>query len=295
MNFEQLSYVKKIYETESIIFAAEAMHISQSAMSQSIANLEKELGYKLFNRSRKGTLPTQNGKHLIPYIIEILEAQHNLLDEVDAMKTNINGSLTIATIPTLFNKVVPKALSKFNKDYPHINVEIFESDKEEITRLVQNNEVDIGLIGIRDNESIDDGLQLYSLNRSSGFKLILPKKSKLALKEEVNLEEIQQYPFVLYDRSFYQNNLKAFEEENGPLKIVFRTNNPSVLIRTVSEGLGISIVSTLTIEDDPFIMNGSIESVQVGEPFDHYIYFTAVTRSTDNNAAISKFISYLRS
>ncbi|MCD8877854.1 LysR family transcriptional regulator [Staphylococcus kloosii] len=296
MNFEQLSYVKKIYETESIIYAAEAMHISQSAMSQSIANLETELGYKLFNRSRKGTLPTQDGKHLIPYIIEILEAQHHLLDEVDAMKAHINGSLTIATIPTLFNKVVPKALSKFNKDYPHINVKIFESDKDEIARLVQQNEVDIGLIGIRDNESIDDGLQLHSLNRSSGFKLIVPKKSKLALKEEVNLEEIQQYPFVLYDRSFYQNNLKAFEDENGPLKIVFRTNNPSVLIRTVSEGLGISIVSNLIIEDDPFIMNGSIETVPIGKPFDYYIYFTAITKGTDNNnAAINKFISYLRS
>ena len=296
MNFEQLSYVKKISETESIIYAAEAMHISQSAMSQSIANLETELGYKLFNRSRKGTLPTQDGKHLIPYIIEILEAQHHLLDEVDAMKAHINGSLTIATIPTLFNKVVPKALSKFNKDYPHINVKIFESDKDEIARLVQQNEVDIGLIGIRDNESIDDGLQLHSLNRSSGFKLIVPKKSKLALKEEVNLEEIQQYPFVLYDRSFYQNNLKAFEDENGPLKIVFRTNNPSVLIRTVSEGLGISIVSNLIIEDDPFIMNGSIETVPIGKPFDYYIYFTAITKGTDNNnAAINKFISYLRS
>ena len=56
-------------------------------------------------------------------------------------------------------------MSKFNKDYPHINVKIFESDKDEIARLVQQNEVDIGLIGIRDNESIDDGLQLHSLNK----------------------------------------------------------------------------------------------------------------------------------
>lgn len=295
MNFEQLSYIKKIYETESIIYAAKAMHISQSAMSQSIANLETELGCKLFNRSRKGTLPTQDGKHLIPYIIEILEAQHNLLDKVDAMKAQIDGSLTIATIPTLFNKVVPKALSKFNKDYPHINVKIFESDKDEIIRLLQKNDVDIGLIGIRDNETVNQDLQLHALNRSSGFKLIVPKKSKLALKEEVNLEAIQQYPFVLYDRSFYQNNLKVFEEENGPLKIVFRTNNPSVLIRTVSEGLGISIVSNLIIEDDPFIMNGTIETVPIGKPFDYYIYFTALTKLKDNNnAAMNKFISYLR-
>lgn len=55
MNFEQLAYVKTVYEMESMIHASEKMHISQSAMSQSIANLEKEIGYKLFERSRKGT------------------------------------------------------------------------------------------------------------------------------------------------------------------------------------------------------------------------------------------------
>lgn len=54
MNFEQLIYVKSVYEQESMIRASELMHISQSAMSQSIANLETELGYSLFYRSRKG-------------------------------------------------------------------------------------------------------------------------------------------------------------------------------------------------------------------------------------------------
>ena len=54
MNFEQLSYVKKIYELESIVHASEAMHISQSAMSQSIANLESELGYKILIVHVKG-------------------------------------------------------------------------------------------------------------------------------------------------------------------------------------------------------------------------------------------------
>ncbi|MGW9939162.1 DNA-binding transcriptional LysR family regulator [Staphylococcus epidermidis] len=53
MNFEQLAYVKKLYELESMIQASESIHISQSAMSQSLTNLEKELGYKLFSRSRK--------------------------------------------------------------------------------------------------------------------------------------------------------------------------------------------------------------------------------------------------
>ena len=54
MNFEQLIYVKSVYEQESMIRASELMHISQSAMSQSIANLETELGYSLFIAPEKG-------------------------------------------------------------------------------------------------------------------------------------------------------------------------------------------------------------------------------------------------
>lgn len=295
MNFEQLAYVKKIYEEESIIHAAEAMHISQSAMSQSIANLETELGYKIFKRSRKGTFPTEVGTQLLPLIIEILEAQTHLLTEVETLHTHIEGSLKITTIPTLFNKILPKALSKFKNDYPHIEIEVFESDRESILKMVEQNEVDIGLIGKTENETFSQNIVSNALNISTDFRLIVPKKSKLSLQNTVDMESIQQYPFVLYDRNFYRNNFKAFEDANGPLKIVFRTNNPSVLIRTVSEGLGISIVSSLILEDDPFILNGLIETLQIGAPFDYYIYFTALTNvDRANERTIRTFIEYLK-
>ncbi|PHK50533.1 LysR family transcriptional regulator [Staphylococcus edaphicus] len=295
MNFEQLAYVKKIYETESIVHAAAAKHISQSAMSQSIANLESELGYKIFDRSRQGTLPTEIGKKIIPLIIDILEAQALLISEVDAMHSNITGALKIATIPTLFNKIIPKALSSFKKDYPHIEVEVVESDRDQIIQMLEHNEIDIGLIGKTESETFEKHIVSNPLNISTNFRLIVPKKSKLSLQKAVEMETIQQYPFVLYDRNFYHHNFKQFEDENGPLKIVFRTNNPSVLIKTVSEGLGVSIVSSLMLEDDPYILNGLIEMLPIGAPFDYYIYFTAVTHVDRTNAqTIRTFIDYLR-
>lgn len=295
MNFEQLTYIQKIYETESIVKAADIMHISQSAMSQSIANLESEVGYKIFNRSRKGTLPTEVGKKLIPLMINIIEARSELLSEVDAMHSNIEGSLTIATIPTLFNKIIPKALSAFKRDYPHIEVEVIESDRDDILKMVEAQVVDIGLIGKAENEQFGQHIVAHSLNIATDFRLIVPKKSKLSLQNTVDMKAISEYPFVLYDRNFYHHNFKQFEDDNGPLKIVFRTNNPSVLIKTVSEGLGISIVSSLMLEDDPFILNGLIEMLPIGAPFDYYIYFTALTQSDrTNEQTIKRFIEYLR-
>ncbi|MBX5318854.1 LysR family transcriptional regulator [Staphylococcus caprae] len=295
MNFEQLAYVKTVYEMESMIHASEKMHISQSAMSQSIANLEKEIGYKLFERSRKGTFLTEEGQRLIPYILEILESKNDLLVEVQNMKTDIAGTLKIATIPTLFHKIVPKALSHFKNDYPQVDVEVKEADREDIVDMVDKGDIDIGLIGKPETEENTLPVREISLNLTTKFKLLVPKKSKLTFRDYVNLEEIQDYPFILYDRGFYHHQLKEFEKTHGPLKIVFKTTNPIVLMRTVAEGLGVGIVSNLMVENEHFFNDEMIEAVSLGKPFDAAISFLAVVKDGKHNEkTIQEFINYLK-
>ena len=295
MNFEQLAYVKKLYELESMIQASESIHISQSAMSQSLTNLEKELGYKLFSRSRKGTTLTEAGNRLIPFILEILESKDALLSEIAMMKTNIKGTLRVGTIPTLFHKILPKALSQFKANHPNVDVEVIEADKDRIKMLVNHGDIDIGLIGVTEREDEDSQVSQHSLNLTSHFRLIVPKKSKLTFKEYVNLEEIQQYPFVLYDREFYQHHLKKFEETHHPLKIIFKTTNPIVLMRTVAEGLGVGIVSALMLENEPFLDNELIESVTLGKPFDSVVNFIAiVNKEKSKQQIVLEFIHYLK-
>lgn len=295
MNFEQLAYVKKLYELESMIQASESIHISQSAMSQSLTNLEKELGYKLFSRSRKGTTLTEAGNRLIPFILEILESKDALLSEIAMMKTNIKGTLRVGTIPTLFHKILPKALSQFKDNHPNVDVEVIEADKDRIKMLVNHGDIDIGLIGVTEREDEDSQVSQHSLNLTSHFRLIVPKKSKLTFKEYVNLEEIQQYPFVLYDREFYQHHLKKFEETHHPLKIIFKTTNPIVLMRTVAEGLGVGIVSALMLENEPFLDNEFIESVTLGKPFDYVVNFIAiVNKEKSKQQIVLEFIHYLK-
>ncbi|WEN69487.1 LysR family transcriptional regulator [Staphylococcus sp. NRL 16/872] len=295
MNFEQLSYVKTVYEEESIIRASELMHISQSAMSQSIANLEEELGYKLFYRSRKGTVPTEVGKRLIPKILEIEEAKNDLWSEIKSINTSIEGKIKIATIPTLFHKLLLKVLSHFKNDHPKVEVEVLEAEREEILKMVQDNEIDIGLIGKKKVGEQYHHIVEHQLNVSSDFKLIVPAKSKLTFKDTINLEDIKHYPFVLYDRSFYHHHLKEFEKENGELKIVFRTNNPVVMMRMIAEGLGIGIVSSLMLENDPFLNNELIESLPLGQPFDYSIYFAAmINKERNNEPTVLEFINYLK-
>jgi len=295
LNFEQLHYIKAVVEYESITLASEALHISQSALSQSIANLEKEIDHKLFIRSRSGTVPTENGKKLIPIILEILESESKLKQTANSLSATLRGTLTIATTPSLFMTVVPQALSSFRKDYPQIDVQIVEAENDEIYHLVQKKEIDIGLFSFMDSHKTDSSMEVYSLFLSSSFKAIVPINSKLAFRESLSLEDIQDAPFILFDREFYNVNIEKFEAHRGPLNILFTTKNPSVLFRSVSAGLGFSIVSDLMLQNDPHLQVKSIAAVPMGYPFNREIQFIGLAhKSNEKKQHRETFISYLR-
>src|SRR4051812_16809292 len=107
MNFEQLEYIKEVIETKSMSIAAENLHVSQSAISQSISLLEKEFGIQLFKRSRIGTFPTDEGKNIIKKLLEILKKTDELKEEVQSITSSFSGELKIATIPSIFMTFLP--------------------------------------------------------------------------------------------------------------------------------------------------------------------------------------------
>ena len=166
---------------------------------------------------------------MIPRILEILETKEHLMLEVESLHTHIAGKLTIATIPTLLHKLLPKVISQFKVDYPNVDIEVIESDRENIIKMLRNNKIDLGLIGKKESDKTISLIHEYPLNLSTNFKLIVPAKSKLTFKDNVNLEDIKDYPFILYDRSLNHHHLKKFEEKNGQLKFEFRKHNPIVV------------------------------------------------------------------
>lgn len=272
MNFEQLDYVKAIIECNSITKASENLHISQSAMSQAISSLENEIGHKLFIRSKKGTFPTEEGKKLIPMALEIIEAKQNFLKTAYSFSKVLQGELKIATTPSLFMTFLPHALAKFRKDYPEIKIKVIEKESDEIRQLIKNKEIDIGLLSIN-NSIIDKSIVIEPLRLSTKLKAVVSSNSKFSFKHSIKLKDIENAPLILFDREFYNEEIRKYEKKYGNLNILFNTKNPSVLFRSVSEGLGISIVSELMLENEPYFKNNTITSIPMGTPFEKTIDF----------------------
>lgn len=96
MNLDQLYYVREVLHTQSITIASENLHVTQSAISQSITLLEKEVGIPLFHRSRQGTIPTEEGKPILYKILETLQKFDELQDEIQSINSSNIGEINVA-------------------------------------------------------------------------------------------------------------------------------------------------------------------------------------------------------
>lgn len=296
MNFEQLEYIKEVIDTQSMSIAAENLHVSQSAISQSISLLEKEFGVQLFKRSRLGTIPTEEGKSIIKKILEILKKTDELREEVHSLTSSYSGELKIATSPSIFMAFLPKSLARFKKDFPQINMMIHEIESLEVIKEVEQKKADLGLITLFNNpeEMLPESITLQSFPYQGRLNLIVPKNSELALNQELRLIDVKEYPFVQYDRRFFNDLIEDFEKHYGPLNVIFKTTNSEVVKKTVSEGLGIGLMSSLMIKDDPYLESGRISAIPLGYPYNFNLSVGGIYYKHRNSyGLIKKFLEYV--
>ncbi|QFF98461.1 LysR family transcriptional regulator [Psychrobacillus glaciei] len=259
MNLEQMEYIKEIIHTQSISIAAQNLHVSQSAISQSISLLEKELGIRLFKRSRFGTKPTEEGKGIINNALKIVDNIERIKEEAQAFTTAFKGELKIAAIPG-FMTFLPKILSLFKKDFPHIKIMVIEMESKRIIEKVKQHTIDLGFISVK--KSIEDNLPDHfifkKLDYNADIKVIVSKNSPLAFQKDLTLHDLADNPIVIYSSQFWEDYIHSFEKSHNLMNVLFQTSNSEVIKKTVSEGLAIGLLSSYVLIDDPYIETGRI-------------------------------------
>ena len=114
MLLEQISMFSRIAKEQSISKAAQAIHISQPALSQQMQRLEEELGVKLFERSNRGIILTRAGEVMQKYSEQFLETYSNLKEELASLES-YNGTFRIAATPVACNYALPCSLCKVSQ------------------------------------------------------------------------------------------------------------------------------------------------------------------------------------
>jgi len=243
MEWQQIVGFYQVAKFGSITKAAEATFRTQSALSQQISALERELSCLLFERTGKRRLQlTPAGERFLQFAATLINEQENLVHEIKEMKNESIGRLKIVAQFAPLYYFFPKVFRTYRDLYPLVDLLILERPPREAMELVRQGEVDMA-VGTESMALAD--LMTIRLRELNNFMLV-PLNSPIGENGPVTLEEIARYPLILgpqHMRTIHQRLLNHFEERKIPYQIIMESSNLVLSSRYIEMGLGITIFS----------------------------------------------------
>jgi DNA-binding transcriptional LysR family regulator len=147
MDVRAIHYFIGVYEEKSFARAAERLHVVQSALSMRIRNLEEEMGSSLFERTQRGLVPTAAGRRFyelgVPIARSMAAARQEMLELAEGKQ--VSGALRIGLTSSMCKNVLGNVLGEYHELFPQVELTVTESYARNITELVQEGALDVGL------------------------------------------------------------------------------------------------------------------------------------------------------
>ncbi|RVT91721.1 LysR family transcriptional regulator [Rhodovarius crocodyli] len=121
--FHEFLVFRRTVETSNVTRAAELLHVSQPAVSRTLANLEARLGVALLRRGKRGITVTEAGQALYGQIVGLLDGLDEMETGVSARRGQLSGSIRLTSSPIIFNELVVPLLARFSESHPEVAVE----------------------------------------------------------------------------------------------------------------------------------------------------------------------------
>lgn len=256
MNIYNFNYDFNLYkafyavaEYESFSKAAEALYISQPAISYSIKKLEKELETKLFIRLNKNIKLTEDGEKLKFYIDK---AFNNMITGYKVLKESdkeLTGEISIGLHSNVGAFLLPNIIKKFTKLHPNVNINVFCSTTDEMKEKFKNRTLDILILHypIFSNSDTYTEKKLFS-SESCFFSNKAFYEYYMSAKKEKSLSE---FPMMMPLKGFTTSNLldNEFKKNNIAINPKITVYTDEVMVKFVEEGLGIGWTIKKTIKE----------------------------------------------
>lgn len=233
----------KVCETGSFSKAAEALNYTQSGISQMMAGFEEELGVQLFARAKKGVTLKDNGRMLMPYIQEMTNQKDKLRQAAFNINHKIEGKLRIGSFSSVTAMWMPEVIHYFNRNYPQVEVQIFDGNYDEIRDWIIHGQVDCGFL----SSIVADNLKFYPLCEDP-FCAVMQKNHPLAEKKSVRLEELLEYPFIIETPGCDNDILHLLERCGKEPKTSYSFRDDTLIMAFVKNGLGVTISQKLVMK-----------------------------------------------
>lgn len=248
MQIDSFKVFCDLAETESFTKAAQINNITQSAVSQQISSLERQLKCLLIERSKKKFRLTREGQLLYEYGKQVIQAYESLLSKLQEVKDIVSGTIRVATIYSIGLHDLPPYLKRFLKAYPTVNVHVEYQRANQVYDDVLGNVVDLGLVAYPNR---DPRLELVPL-RNETLAVICHPNHPLARLKSLTLAELQDQRFIAFEPDIPTRKAidKFLRDHDVTVRTVMEFDNIETVKRAVEIEAGISIVPHATVSQE---------------------------------------------
>ncbi|WP_423814079.1 LysR substrate-binding domain-containing protein [Psychrobacter sp. 219-2-C] len=241
ISIRQLSAFISVADNGSFTRASEQMHLTQSAVSGLIKELESSLGIVLFDRTTRQLSLSVVGHHLLPQARRILNEMQLFENEASSLTSLAQGQVRLA-VSQFAASSMPAVIAQFAKAYPDISVSLLDCSAENVLEHIQNIEVDLGVGTERGFTEPDDDISadlLYQLP----FCVVMPDNHALAQKSEVIWQDLVDTPLITLQGPFIEQVTAELNEEIAShiQQARYKVNFMSTALEMTRQGFGITL------------------------------------------------------
>ncbi|HJV80378.1 LysR family transcriptional regulator [Noviherbaspirillum sp.] len=198
VTLRQLRAFIAVVRTGSFTSAADSLHVTQSALSGLIKELEQTLGVQVFDRTTRRLGLSDVGKEFYPLVDKLVLDLDGALGEINNLKALKKGLVRVAVPQLMACTLLPEVIKAYRLQYPNVQVKLVDCGVESVVSRVLSGEVDIGVGPERDLVSGVDAMPLFEMP----FMLVFPKKHPLEKKRRVSWADAMRYPFIALQGQF---------------------------------------------------------------------------------------------
>ncbi|CAM2875703.1 selenium metabolism-associated LysR family transcriptional regulator [Paenibacillus taichungensis] len=293
MNFHQLHIFYTVAEKGSFSAAAQALHMTQPAVTMQIQSLEDYFGTKLLHRSTKKIELSEAGRTLLPHAKRSVELVRQTDEAMSAFTQMLQGRLQLGASLTIGEYVLPRMLGPFARQYPDISIVMKVMNTTQIMDDILKHQLNFGLI----EAPVHHPDMIVEPVMQDELKLVVPAGHALADRGEVELEDVLSYAFVLREkgsgtRQVMEDQLQKRNIDPQDMNVVMELGSTGAVKSAVEAGVGITMLSPSSVQHE--LALGLVHIVDIrGLEFKRQFYAIHLKSSLLPLSAVA-FLNYLR-
>ncbi len=248
MDNQNLKAFITVANSGSFSESAEQLHLTQSAISKRIAQLEHQIGKKLFDRIARQVTLTEAGTELLPRALRILQEYENALQAINDLSGEASGTLRLAISHHLGLHRLPPVLKQFAQQYPKVTLDIEFMDSEKAYEQVLHGQSEVAIITL----ALESHHNIHSQKIwNDPLRFICAQDHPLATLTKPELKDLAEYPIILPGLNTYTGRIiqNLFQQEGIPLKAPMSTNYLETISTMVETGLGWSVLPETLVRE----------------------------------------------